>query len=96
MPILFYGRALSDPTEIPPYREASVARPLSHCVSVVSQTIAATPPPLSAQMAHRSPKTDLSPPTRLDFGSVSGPFRVRFGSVSQPNFIGTVNGEIVL
>ena len=52
---------LSDPTEIPPYRETGVAIPLSHCVlPVVSQTIAATSPLLSPKMAYRNPKTDLT------------------------------------
>ena len=43
----------------PPYRETPVTRPLSHCVPVVSQTIAATPPPLSAKMAYHNPKAGL-------------------------------------
>ena len=51
----------SDPAEIPPpYRETGVAIPLSHCVSVISQTIAATPPLLSVKKAYRSPKTGLT------------------------------------
>ena len=51
---------LSDPTEIPPpHRETGVTIPLSHCFSVVSQTIAATPPLLSIKLAYRSPKTGL-------------------------------------
>ena len=53
---------LSGPTKIPPppYRETGVAIPLSDCVPVVSQTIAATPQLLSVKMAYRSPKTDLT------------------------------------
>ena len=54
------NKQLSDPTEIPP----PIARHLSHdpcCIvfSVVSQTIAATPPLLSVTMAYRNPKTGL-------------------------------------
>ena len=46
---------LSDPTEIPP----PIARQVS-VFPVVSQTIAATPPPLSVKTAYRNPKTDLT------------------------------------
>ena len=42
-----------------PYRETSVAIPLSHCVPVVSQTVTATPPLLSVKMADRNPKAGL-------------------------------------
>ena len=58
-----WKRVLSNPTEIPPppYRETGVAIPLSHCVPVVSQTIAATPPLLSLKNGlSQCPETDLS------------------------------------
>ena len=44
----------------PRYRKTPVARPLSHCVDLVSETTAATTPlMLSVKMAYRSPKTGL-------------------------------------
>ena len=52
--------SLATRPKYPPYRETGVAIPLSHCVSVVSQTIAATPPLLSVKVAYRGPKTGLT------------------------------------
>ena len=39
-----------------PHHETVVAIPLSQCVPVLSQTIAATPPLLSVKMAYRNPR----------------------------------------
>ena len=50
---------LSDPTEIPSYRKTPVARPCHTVFSVVSQTIAATPPLHSVKMAYRNRKAGL-------------------------------------
>ena len=57
----YFCNILATRPKYPPYRETSVAIPLSHCVffPVVSQTIAATPPLLSVKMAYRNPKTGL-------------------------------------
>ena len=52
------SRDLSDLTEIPPpYRETSVANPLSHCVFRSIADYRCYTPTLSVKMAYRSPKT---------------------------------------
>ena len=56
----FLGPALGDPTENPPHLARHLSRdPCRTVFSVVSQTIAASPPLLSVKMADRSPKTGL-------------------------------------
>ena len=52
---------LSDPTEItPPYREAGVGIPLSHCVSCGIADYRCYTPTSSLKMAYRNPKTGLT------------------------------------
>ena len=52
---------LSAPTQIPPYRETSIAIPLSHCVSGgIADYRCYTPASFLKKMAYLSPKTDLT------------------------------------